>query len=319
MPDIYFYEAFAEEKELLQQYLPATITAEFTPHTIAEAQHQEPLAKLISIRTQSRIPPHWRTPVISRSTGFDHLDDYPLKAPCGYLPLYCNRAVAEQAMILWMNLLRKMPAQVQHFHTFNRDHLTGWEAPGKKIVVFGVGKIGYEIIKLAKALDMDAYGVDIFQNYPDVRYLTPEDGIKTADIIVCAMNLFANNKNYFNYDFLKLAKKGVFFINISRGELSPTSDILRLLKEGHFGGVGLDVFDQEVSIATSLRASDTPELQEITALAELQKHHNVILTPHNSFNTQEAVMRKCQQSVQQAEHFLERGEFLWKVPVLSYS
>jgi len=330
MLDAYFYETFAEEKELLQKYLPVNITAEFTPHTIQESKHQKPEAKLISIRTQSRIPAHWQVPIISRSTGYDHLTEHAKNIPCGYLPHYCNRAVAEQAMVLWMNLLRKMPAQIKHFHTFNRDALTGHELQGKKVVIFGVGKIGYEIHQLAKALGMEALGVDIYQNYADVKYLAPEVGIATADIIVCAMNLFANNKKYFHYDFLKQAKKGTLFVNISRGELSPTKDLLRLLQEEHLGGVALDVFDNEDIISEHLRgccsateatreSSDSrsgkkEEHEDVKTLLALQQHHNVILTPHNSFNTHEAVVRKCQQTVQQIESFLQNGVLVWKVP-----
>ena len=327
MVDVYFYETFAEEKELLQKYLPKNCTAEFTPATIQESKHQNTEAKLISIRTQSRIPADWQVPVISRSTGFDHLTEHAKKVPCGYLPHYCNRAVAEQAMVLWMNLLRKMPAQIKHFHTFNRDALTGRELQGKKVVIFGVGKIGYEIHQLAKALGMEPFGVDIYHNYQDVQYLPPEEGVKSADIIVCAMNLFANNKGYFHYNFLKQAKQGALFVNISRGELSPTKDLLKLLQEEHLGGVALDVFENEDIIAEQLRnrwsgAEATGKLvdekigklEEVKVLLELQRHHNVILTPHNSFNTHEAVERKCRQTVQQIESFLQKGELVWKVP-----
>ncbi|MBI2666057.1 hydroxyacid dehydrogenase [Candidatus Woesearchaeota archaeon] len=312
MLDIYFYETFAEEKELLQKYLPPHFQVEFTPQTVQESKHKESPAKLISIRTQSRVPLHWQSAIISRSTGFDHLAEQAKNIPCGYLPHYCNRAVAEQAVVLWMNLLRKIPAQVKHFHTFNRDTLTGRELQGKKVVIFGVGKIGYEIHQLAKALGMEPYGVDIYKNYSDVHYLTPEEGIKNTDIIVCAMNLFVNNKGYFHYDFLKQAKKDTLFVNISRGELSPTKDLLRLLQEEHLGGVALDVFENEDIIAEHLRLGKE-EQKKIKTLLELQKHHNVILTPHNSFNTQEAVIRKCQQTIQQIEYFLQNDEFLWKV------
>ncbi len=313
MLDAYFYETFAEEKELLQKYLPPHLKVDFTPQTLQESKHQESPAKIISIRTQSRVPEHWQSAIISRSTGFDHLTEHAKKVSCGYLPHYCNQAVAEQAMVLWMNLLRRMPAQVKHFKTFHRDHLTGSEAAGKKVVVFGVGKIGYEICKLAKALQMEVSGVDIYHNYTDIPYLSPEEGVKNADIIVCAMNLFANNRNYFHYDFLKQAKKGALFVNISRGELSPTKDLLRLVQEEHLGGVALDVFENEDLIGEHLRSGEE-EHEEVKTLLELHKYHNVILTPHNSFNTQEAVVRKCQQTTQQIVSFLEKGELVWKVP-----
>ncbi len=110
--DVFFYEAFAEEAEYLQQYLPSGIAAEFTWKTVQEYGTAEPPAGLISIRTQSVIPLSWAAKlagILSRSTGYDHLEKYQEQGnynlPCGYLPAYCSRAVAEQAMLMWMALL----------------------------------------------------------------------------------------------------------------------------------------------------------------------------------------------------------------------
>ena len=75
----------------------------------------------------------------------------------------------------------------------------------------------------------------------------------------------------------------------------------------------LDVFDQESALAVALRtglSSVDPQFKSTLALA--RKDH-VILTPHNAFNTIEAVARKSEQSIEQVRHFLETGEFLWPV------
>jgi D-lactate dehydrogenase len=52
----------------------------------------------------------------------------------------------------------------------------------------------------------------------------------------------------------------------------------------------------------------------VQAVLELVKHPNVIFTPHNAFNTREAVIRKSQQSIQQVESFLKTGYFIWPLP-----
>ena len=59
------------------------------------------------------------------------------------------------------------------------------------------------------------------------------------------------------------------------------------------------------------RQSDNPNVLAVLRLAEMD---NVILTPHNAFNTVEAVARKSEQSAQQVVEWLNRGEFLWPVP-----
>jgi D-lactate dehydrogenase len=180
--------------------------------------------------------------------------------------------------------------------------------------VVGVGNIGYEIIQVGRGLGMMVLGIDIDKKHPDVNYVSLEEGLAQADIVVCAMNLTSQNIGYFNYSSLKNAKPGVIFVNIARGELSPTINLLRLLEEQHLGGVALDVYDQETELAVALRKGDTANCKEASLILELANYPNVILTPHNAFNTQEAVDRKAQHSVLQVKQFLNHGRFLWPVP-----
>jgi len=149
-----------------------------------------------------------------------------------------------------------------------------------------------------------------------VSYLRLKDGLAQADIIVCAMNLTADNVGYFHYELFKQAKPGVIFINIARGELSPIADLHRLLEEQRLGGVGLDVYEQETELAIALRQREIPQTPSAQLTMELSKYPNVILTPHNAFNTQEALARKSQHTVLQVHQFLAHGKFLWAVPHL---
>jgi D-lactate dehydrogenase len=305
--DVHFYEAFEEEVEVLRRHLPAHLRANFTSKTIQEAGDAEPPAPLISIRTQSIIPAAWSERVdgiVSRTTGYDHLLGH--RIPCGYLPHYCSRAVAEQAILLVMALLRKLPQQIAQFPKFHRDGLTGSECLGKKLLVVGVGNIGFEVVKIGRALGMEVRGVDIAEKHSSVSYVTRDDGLPWADIIMCAMNLTKENVNYFSYETLKRAKKGVVFVNIARGEFTPTEDMVKLIDEGHLGGLALDVYENESALAVALRSGESG--------FPLLGHANVILTPHNAFNTAEAVERKAEQTIQQIEHFIAHRWFLWPVP-----
>lgn len=319
--DVFFYEAFAEEAEYLQQYLSPGIAAGFTSKTIQEYGTAEPPAGLISIRTQSAIPVSWATKlagILTRSTGYDHLEKYQKQGncnlPCGHLPPYCSRAVAEQAMLLWTALLRNLPGQAENFKSFNREGLTGRECENKTLLVVGVGNIGYEVVKIGQGLDMQVLGVDIVEKHHFVKYVTIDQGLAMADIIVCAMNLTAGNSCYFNYHRLKQARPGVIFVNVSRGEQSPSADLLRLLDENHLGAVGLDVFNHESELANSLRNGRGSDDEGVVNTLELAGRPNVICTPHNAFNTHEAIARKAKLSIEQINHFLKNGEFLRPVP-----
>lgn len=317
---ICFYEAFEEEAEALKRYLGPNVKALFTDKTIQESGHSALPASMISTRTQSVFPDDWADDlkgIITRSTGYDHILAYRQRTrvavPAGYLPLYCHRAVAEQAMLLWTALLRKLPLQQTQFYAFHRDGLTGRECLAKHLLVVGVGHIGSQVCRIGHGLDMQVKGVDLDPRFDDVAYCDIEDGLDWADIVVCAMNLTDQNRGYFDYDRLKRAKPGLVFVNVARGELSPPVDLLRLMDEKHLSALGLDVYDHESTLAVALRTGESCDDEQVAAILALARKDNVILTPHNAFNTIEAVERKSQQSVEQLSHFLNTGEFLWPV------
>ena len=320
--DVMFYEAFDEEAEQLKRFLPPSINASYTPCTIQEyTSCKTPPASIISLRTQSIIPETWAPSlngILTRSTGYDHIIRYLAQTnahiPSGYLPLYCARAVAEQAMLLWMALLRKLPQQLSHFDTFHRDGLTGAECAGKKMMVVGIGNIGYEIVSIAKGLQMDVMAVDIEHKYDDISYWEPEKALPHAQIIVSAMNLTTNNEKYFSYELFKKTRGNVLFINIARGELAPSTELLRALNDQLIAGIGLDVYNEESELAISLRTKKTSTHPEVAAALELKQRPKVLLTPHNAFNTHESVERKSEQSIQQLEYFIQTGAFIWPVP-----
>lgn len=315
--NVYFYEAFKEEADALKSLIGNQLSYDLTDKTIQEAGHINPPARLISIRTQSIIPIDWANKldgILSRSTGYDHLKKYletiHIQLPCGHLEEYATRAVAEHAILLMMALMRRLPQQMIQFQHFDRDGLTGGECAGKNLLIVGMGRIGSEIAEIGAALGMNVRGVDIVRNNNKVRYCTKEEGISWADIIICAMNLTNENRGYFSYDILKQIKHGTLFINIARGEHASLSGLLKLVQEHHIGGLGLDVFEDEPNVAVTLRSGHTNQTQTITALLQ---HPNVIFTPHNAFNTIEAVRRKSQFSVDEVLYFLKNKNFQCRV------
>ena len=322
--DAFFYEAFAEEAErLLHHARNAGLRAGHTSQTIQEAAHAAPPAPVVSLRTQSILPTAWAPRVqgiLTRSTGYDHLLAYRgsvgSPAPAlGYLPLYCVRAVAEQAMLLWTALLRRLPRQIAQFDSFHRDHLSGRENPGKVMALFGVGNIGHEIWKIATALGVDVRGVDPVRRHDDVAYVSPEQALAEADLVVCSMNLTAENRGYFNASRLAQAKRRPILVNIARGEFTPATVLEAALEEGLLSGVALDVYNGESSLAPALRSGNRAALApDHQALLRLRDRPDVLLTPHNAFNTLEAVERKSEQSIRTLLHFQETGRFLWPVP-----
>lgn len=323
-PELYCYEAFAEEAELLRRHAAAAgVRIGLTPLTLQEAGHREPPAPVVSIRTQSILPPDWAPSlagILSRSTGYDHLLAYraavaPGSVPAlGHLPRYCVRAVAEQALLLTLALLRRLPRQTAQFARFERDHLTGAELEGKTAAVFGVGNIGHEIHRIFSALGVRTLGVDPVARHDDVEYASPADALARADILVCAMNLTPANRGYFAGGFLRGAAKRPILVNVARGEFTPALALEEALGAGWIAGVALDVYNEESSLAPALRGDAASRLTDDNrALLGLKERPDVILTPHNAFNTLEAVGRKAEQSIETFLHFRRTGAFLWPV------
>eukprot|EP00386_Alphamonas_edax_P003448 GDKI01010508.1.p1 GENE.GDKI01010508.1~~GDKI01010508.1.p1 ORF type:complete len:167 (+),score=25.61 GDKI01010508.1:170-670(+) len=138
------------------------------------------------------------------------------------------------------------------------------------------------------------------------------------------------NRYFFRYERLQKVKPGCLFVNISRGEFAPLPGVLRALGEGILAGAALDVYNQEKHIAYNLRDRNRSKIftpvgcvgeearSEIEALGQImttpELRERVILTPHNSFNTEEAVDRKSEQTVRQISHWLETGRLLWHAP-----
>ncbi|MCY2925858.1 MAG: hydroxyacid dehydrogenase [Planctomycetota bacterium] len=326
-PDVFFYEAFAEEADAIRRLVPPHVRAELTWQTPQEAGHTAPPARVVSIRTQSCIPPAWAgqiDAVLARTTGYDHMLSLrrafahtARPVALGHLPLYCARAVAEQAMLLWTALLRRLPLQMRQFAAFARDGLTGAECKGRRLLVVGVGNIGSQIVRIAEGLEMTALGVDVVRRHEGVRYVAIDEGLAQADVVVCAMNLTPANAGYFDYARLSACRPGAVFVNVARGELSPAADLLHLLEEGRLGGVGLDVFQEEAALAVALRQGDASpgaNSPAIAATLALAARPDVIVTPHNAFNTRESLARKAAQSVESILHFLKAGVFPNPVP-----
>ncbi len=316
MLDVMFYEAFEEEKQALKQYIPGDWRVGFSSRTIQQDGQRDVPARVISVRTQSRIPLVWAEAlegILTRSQGYDHLARYLRKSevpvPCGYLPEYCARAVAEQAVWMMMALWRKARGQIRQLATFDRDGLSGRQCLGRRALVVGVGRIGRQIVDLARGLRMEVKGVDICHRENDLVYVPLSEGVAWAEVIFCALPLTDQTRAMINYEVLRGMPPGGLLINVGRGEVTPLNDARRLLEEARLAGLGLDVYPEEDKVADYLRGGTGVRTPSVEAVLDLKDRDDVLMTPHNAFNTQEAVQRKASESVTSLRYFWQRGVF----------
>lgn len=145
------------------------------------------------------------------------------------------------------------------------------EIAGKNVAIIGCGSVGTACAKRFKAFDAKVTGVDIVcradPNYDDMKDLAFIDSVlSVSDIIVITLPLTNETRGLFNHKRLKLLKDNSVIINIARGAVINSNDLIEELRLNRISAV-LDVFEEE----------------PLDSNSELWGMQNVIITPHNSF------------------------------------
>ncbi len=216
------------------------------------------------------------------------------KIPVLFTPGVNHTTVAEHAFGLMIALAKHFWPHLRSTKKGEWKRMTGTELFGKTIAVLGVGRIGKEVIKRARAFDMNAKGYDVYWDHGfaeacNVAYCTTvAEAIHEADVVSLHMNLDEKNRGMFNAELLSKMKKGAFLINTARGGLVNEADIAAACKSGHLGGYGTDVVNQEPPPA------DHP-FREID---------NIIVTPHVASRTFESVERQAMRATLNIVNYL---------------
>jgi len=214
-----------------------------------------------------------------------------LKIPVTFCPGVNHVTVAEHTFGLLLSLTRLIPPQDALIKKGEWKRSTGRELAGKTMGILGLGRIGKEVAKRARAFDMnvcafDLYWDDAFANQHGVeRKPTGEDVLKASEVVSLHMNLTDENKEYINLSRIAFMKKGAYLINCARGGLIHQADVAAALKQGLLGGYGADVVEPEPIEKTN----------------PLLGAPNVVLTPHTGSRTYESVER---QAVMAAENMI---------------
>lgn len=255
--------------------------------------------------------------IITFSTGFDHIDLAEAKqrgiVVCN-VPTYGDYTVAQHTLALMLALSKKLFESVERVKQGNYDYhgMRGFDLKGKTLGVIGTGKIGQEVIKMLAGFEMKIIAYDPFPNKEfaqqhDFPYVTLDKLLKTSDIITLHVPLLKSTHHLLNKENLQKTKAGAYIINTSRGGLIDGAALLAGIKSGRIAGAGLDVLENEELLRNQdgkLKEKHTKEQIKITAInTQLIKHPHTIVTPHNAFNTNEAVRRIVDTSLANLDAF----------------
>ena len=131
-----------------------------------------------------------------------------------------------------------------------------------------------------------------------------------ADVVSLHVPYFPETHHLINMDRVKLMKRGAYLVNTSRGPVVEAGALLWGLKEGILAGVGLDVIEEEakveeVGVVTKNKTSKD-DLKELVTFHLLRERDDVVFTPHNAFNTKEAVERIVTTTVDNINSFVKK-------------
>lgn len=248
--------------------------------------------------------------ITTRSTGFDHIDLNACKArgiTVAYVPGYGDNTVAEFAFGLILNLTRRMYlgiSRIKETGSFSLEGLRGFDIKGKTIGIVGTGRIGREMIAIAKGFGMNVLAYDVFPNASltatlGFQYVSLEELLKNSDIVSLHVPLMKENEHLMNATTFSQMKKGAYLVNTARGGLVDTTALVAALHDGTLAGVGMDVFEEEGGTENEFGfiKNNTASRETLATVLEneiLIKMPNVLMTPHNAFNSKEALMRILQ-------------------------
>jgi len=157
--------------------------------------------------------------------------------------------------------------------------------------VVGTGQIGAIFAKIMKlGFNAKVIAYDVFQNkeLPElgINYVSLDEIYAQSDIISLHVPLLPATQHMINETSIEKMKKGVMIVNTSRGALIDTPAVIKGLKSGKIGYLGLDVYEEE----GNLFYEDLSEKGiEDDKLSRLLTFPNVIITGHQAFFTKEAV------------------------------
>lgn len=259
--------------------------------------------------------------VATRSTGYDHIDLKACRkagvAVCN-VPSYGENTVAEHTFGLILSLSRKIHESIQRTQRgdFSTEGLQGFDLQGKTLGVVGAGRIGLHVIRLAKAFGMEVLVADVVEHpilaeVLGFSYVALEELLGRSDIVSLHAPHTRATHHLLDAEAIGKMRPGALLINTARGALVDTGALLEALKDGRIGGAGLDVMEGE-EVLRDERQILTDQATRDKLQIRLENHlliglDNVIVTPHNAFNSREALERIVQTTIANIEAF-DRGE-----------
>lgn len=244
-----------------------------------------------------------RLKIISRrGVGVDSVDVKAAKEKgivVGRTPGLVEKPVAELVMAYILSFARKIRELDRSMKSHQWHKELGASLEGKVLGIVGMGNVGREVLKRARAFDMK---VIYFTAHPlkkseeeklGAEFCGFDELLASADFITLHVPLNELTRDLFSEKQIGKMKKSAFLINTARGSIVNERDLAKALKEGKIAGAAIDVFDAEPTDSSPLMEAE-----------------NAILTPHVATFTRETFIKMDILAAQNIVDFFKTGACL---------
>jgi len=258
--------------------------------------------------------------IATRSTGVDHIDLAECKKrsiEVSNVPVYGSNTVAEYAFGLILAVAKKIVEahQAVEDDDFSPEGLTGIDLYSKTIGIVGLGQIGSNVAKIASGFGMKILAVDkkpeikIIKKYK-IKMVGLETLLKESEVVTLHVPATKETYHLINRENIKLMKKGSILVNTSRGAVVESSAVIWALNKKILRGAGLDVVEEEDKLESmSMIMSQRPtknDLQDVLSYHMLRDRDDVVFTPHNASNSEEAIERIVKTTIQNITNYCQK-------------
>jgi lactate dehydrogenase-like 2-hydroxyacid dehydrogenase len=210
------------------------------------------------------------------SVGFDHVDIAAARArniPVVNTPDVLSVATAECALLLMLMAARRAGegerlVRAGKWTGWAPTQLMGQGVVGRRLGIFGMGRIGRELAKLARGLGMQIHYRDVLRLPPELEqgatyHDSDENFLPVCEILSLNAPGGAGTMHWLNAKRIALLPRGAIVSNAARGTLVDDEALIAALRSGHVAAAGLDVYNNEPNVH--------PGYMEL---------ENVVLLPH---------------------------------------
>jgi D-lactate dehydrogenase len=259
--------------------------------------------------------------IATRSTGYDHIDLHYCAAhgiTVSNVPDYGDSTVAEHVFTLLLAVARNLVEAVERTRRgrFTQTGLRGFELRDRVIGVVGTGRIGLRVIEIARGFGMHVIAYDLYPDEPAAirlgfAYKSFDQLLSDSDVLTLHVPATSGTHHMISDREFSRMKQGTFLINTARGNIVDVEAMVRALAGGRLRAAGLDVLPQEPLIREEAAifhegvVRDAEDFKALVANHVLLRFPNVVVTPHNAYNTDAALERIIATTLANIEAFAQ--------------